>query len=194
MGGCFSRLFHYYFPRSKLVLVLGQQGAGKTSILSLITPIDKKVEDVVIPPQGVMLEQVDYEDDIQIQSWDHNPNWFNKNLQNMFYQDASAIVYVIDSSNTDYEKFEEVRVQFWEIIKQLNNAKIPLLVIAGKQDLQVKLDREEIYKSLGLEKLEKDRPFKYIGSTIDKPKEIIEAFKWVMRQIKDNNHIVVPNQ
>ncbi|CDW78568.1 adp-ribosylation factor-like protein 1-like [Stylonychia lemnae] len=180
MGQCTTKLLNYLFPRPKLILLLGHNGAGKTTILDQIKQVDQQIQSVELPPQGFLLDQLDISDDIQIQSWDHNPNWFNKGLQTMFYQDASAIVYVIDSS--DISRQEEFKLDFWKIINEEFLRDDVIVLIANKMDLPGSLRVEEIHRIYELDKF-KNRPFKLVQSQINDKESLNEIFQWIYRTI-----------
>lgn len=68
------------------------------------------------------------------------PYWRN------YYEQTDALVYVVDSA--DEMRVEEIKANLDELMEEEKLAKVPLLVFANKQDLEMALEANEIMEVL----------------------------------------------
>merc|ERR1712062_888520 len=138
---------------AKKILLLGLDNAGKTTILYKLT-LDELV--TTIPTVGLNIETIEYTDvkdrHIEFQAWDLGGQKKIRDLWAQYYQGTDAIIFVIDSNEPT--RLTEVREELCSMLKHLLlDAKVPLLILANKQDLPQSINVNEITMALDLESL-----------------------------------------
>ncbi|MEM3588087.1 MAG: ADP-ribosylation factor-like protein, partial [Candidatus Jordarchaeaceae archaeon] len=131
------------FPFFKMV-ILGQGGVGKTSLLKLI--IGETPDSAYIPTIGVDVKEFDFEPkNTRLVFWDFSGQPRYRKLWQPFLEGADVAILVTDSKA---ESLPETRG-----ILQMIRAEKPdtiIILIANKQDLPDALPPQEIEKQLGL--------------------------------------------
>uniref|UniRef100_A0A3Q0RNA9 ADP-ribosylation factor-like protein 1 n=1 Tax=Amphilophus citrinellus TaxID=61819 RepID=A0A3Q0RNA9_AMPCI len=172
--GFFSSLFSGLFgTREMRILILGLDGAGKTTILYRL-----QVGEVVTTiPIGFNVETVTYKN-LKFQVWDLGgqtsiPYW------RCYYSNTDAVIYVVDSSDRDrmgISKSELVAMLEEELKKAI------LVVFANKQDMDQAMTPTEVANALGLPAL-KDRKWQIFktsatkGTGLDEAMELVDSLK-----------------
>ncbi|KAF6215941.1 hypothetical protein GE061_000278 [Apolygus lucorum] len=97
MGGLFSYFRNLLGSREMRILILGLDGAGKTTILYRL-----QVGEVVttIPTIGFNVEQVTYKN-LKFQVWDLGGQTSIRPYWRCYYSNTDAIIYVVDSADKD---------------------------------------------------------------------------------------------
>ncbi|KAG0325759.1 hypothetical protein BGZ99_000204 [Dissophora globulifera] len=140
MGFTISKLF---FPEKEIhILVLGLQGAGKTTILQKL-----KMGDVVttLPTIGFSIETVQYKN-ITFTAFD-----VGGQNQYRHFQNAQGIIFVVDSN--DRNRISEAREELSRILNTNELSDSLLLILANKQDLGEAMSAAEITDQLALHSL-----------------------------------------
>ncbi|XP_062581732.1 ADP-ribosylation factor-like protein 4C [Saccostrea cucullata] len=88
---------------------------------------------------------------ITFKIWDVGGQDNKRPLWNQYTRSSDGIIFVVDS--VDRERLEEAKLELIRLLKNADNQRLPLLVIANKQDLPNSLDLCEIEKLLGLRDL-----------------------------------------
>lgn len=152
------------------ILILGLDGAGKTTILYRL-----QVGEVVttIPTIGFNVEQVTYKN-LKFQVWDLGgqtsirPYWrcyySSKSfgmvlvllLTSPIVSDTDAIIYVVDSADRD--RIRNSTEELMSMLREDELANALLVVLANKQDMEGCMSVAEVHQALGLETL-KNRTF-----------------------------------
>ena len=83
--------------------------------------------------------------------WDVGGQDNKRPLWNQYTRSSDGIIFVVDSE--DKERLEEAKLELIRLLKNADNQKLPLLVIANKQDLPHSLPLCEIETALGLRDL-----------------------------------------
>ncbi len=93
-----------------------------------------------------------------------------------YFPNTSAIIYVIDASDTD--RLDTSRSELLTMLSEEELAGVPLLVFCNKQDVPGALPPEAISEKLGLAGGEKERPWSVRGSCATKGEGLEEGLDW----------------
>ena len=135
----------------KRFLILGLDGAGKTSILNRLANRDFVA---TVPTVGLNVEQIVYKN-MSIAFWDLGGA--ATLLWKHYYQNTDAIIFVIDS--TDRERIDSAREEMLNMLKDADLTNCPLLVYANKQDKEGAINIDELSISLEFDKFNKKHKF-----------------------------------
>ncbi|XP_021943279.1 ADP-ribosylation factor-related protein 1 [Folsomia candida] len=119
------------------VVILGLDNAGKTTYLEAAKAnLDKNYKrgdpKRVTATVGLNVGKIDTAG-ITIQFWDLGGQTELQSLWDKYYEECHGIIYVIDSY--DRERIEESKEAFDKMVRNELLSKVPLLVLANKQDL-----------------------------------------------------------
>ncbi|KAJ8015529.1 hypothetical protein DPEC_G00027070 [Dallia pectoralis] len=145
----------------KQVLVLGLEGAGKTSLLHCFAT--GTLEQDVAPTQGFNAVSINRED-LQIEFLEIGGT---KNLQpywKRYMGKAMVLVYVVDSS--DAALFPLAKKSLHALLE--TDFDLPLVVLANKQDKQGACSITTLYEALALEEVGDRRKLFLIGTHVRK--------------------------
>ncbi|KAG0709836.1 ADP-ribosylation factor [Suillus ampliporus] len=178
MGLAISHIFSGLFATQETRLVMiGLDAAGKTTILYKL-----KLGEVVttIPTIGFNVETVEYKK-IAFTVWDVGGQNKIRPLWKYYFNDAQAVIFVVDSSDRDRiaEAKEELRGLMND--DQLRDAL--LLVFANKQDLPGAMSASELTDKLDLRTF-RQRTW-YMQSTCATSGEgLYEGLEWLATNLK----------
>ncbi|XP_047490289.1 ADP-ribosylation factor-like [Penaeus chinensis] len=176
MGILLSRILSLIqSSRSCRILMVGLDAAGKTTILYKL-----KLGEVVstIPTIGFNVETVEYKN-ISFTVWDVGGQVKLRPLWRHYYQNTTAVVYVVDSS--DSERLREAKEELEAILENEEVAGVPLLVIANKQDLPRALSVQQVSEGLDLRR--HNRPWHVQPTCAITSEGVYEALDWLAREV-----------
>ena len=175
MGFLFSKLFSILINKKDVrILMVGLDGAGKTSILYQL-----KMAELVrtIPTIGFNVEQLDYKG-LKFTIWDVGGQDKIRILWKHYYQNTDGLIFVVDCN--DEERFEKAN----EVLKlMLTNEELEnacLLVLANKQDINGAISPVELTKILDMGNL-KNRKWLVQGSSAVSGQGLKEGFDWLAK-------------
>merc|ERR1712137_458567 len=147
MGGLLSYFRGLLGSREMRILILGLDGAGKTTILYRL-----QVGEVVttIPTIGFNVEQVTYKN-LKFQVWDLGGQTSIRPYWRCYYSNTDAIIYVVDSVDRD-----RIGISKQELVSMLDEEELKgaiLAVLANKQDMEGAMTSDVIAEKLGLSSL-----------------------------------------
>ncbi|PVU96435.1 hypothetical protein BB561_001167 [Smittium simulii] len=167
MGQVFAKLFNSLWGEQEVrILILGLDGAGKTTILYRL-----QVGEVVstIPTIGFNVETLKYKN-LKIQGQTSiRPYW------RCYYANTDAIIFVVDSVDRDRIGISREELNSMLEEEELNDA--ILLVFANKQDVTGAMTAAEISESLGLTRL-KNRQWAIYRTSAIKGEGLSEGLDW----------------
>ena len=180
MGFLISKYF-FCFKKHVRIIMIGLNGAGKTSILYQL-----KLSDLVetIPTIGFNVEEIRYKS-LNISIWDMGGNniiYENevRKLWRHYYLEADGIIFVVDS--TDKERFEQAKQALSLLIFDEELKGVPLLVYANKQDLNDAVYPNEIFEYLNLKNI-KNNKWLLQGTSALNGNGIKEGFDWLGKEL-----------
>lgn len=153
MGSYFSSLFSQLWSTEPVrILILGLDGAGKTTILHRL-----HVGDVVstVPTVGYNVETCTYKN-VTLAVWDLGGQDAIRPFWRFYTTNAQAVIFVVDSADT--ERLQTARGELTGILAEEELAEAALLVFANKQDLPGAYDDAKVAEALGLH-LMRNRPW-----------------------------------
>ncbi|CAD6199648.1 unnamed protein product [Caenorhabditis auriculariae] len=177
MGGVMSYFRGLFGAREMRILILGLDGAGKTTILYRL-----QVGEIVttIPTIGFNVEQVEYKN-LKFQVWDLGGQTSIRPYWRCYYANTDAIIYVVDSADRD-----RVGISKQELVSMLQEDELQgavLAVLANKQDIPGCLTETEVYKALGLEAL-RNRTIQIFKTSASKGEGLDAAMDWLANQLQ----------
>eukprot|EP00307_Rebecca_sp_RCC1486_P009941 CAMPEP_0119417298 /NCGR_PEP_ID=MMETSP1335-20130426/15421_1 /TAXON_ID=259385 /ORGANISM="Chrysoculter rhomboideus, Strain RCC1486" /LENGTH=181 /DNA_ID=CAMNT_0007442467 /DNA_START=16 /DNA_END=561 /DNA_ORIENTATION=+ len=142
-----SRLYDRLFTRETRILMLGLDGAGKTSILYKL-----KLDELVstIPTIGFNVEQVTYRN-LHMSVWDIGGQDKIRALWRHYYRGTDCLIFVVDAN--DRERLIEARNELHAVLADENLGNPIVLVYANKSDLPNVLTPSDIAEGLKLRAL-----------------------------------------
>merc|ERR1711971_515110 len=149
MGGLFSYFKGLLGSREMGILILGLDGAGKTTILYRL-----QAGEVVttIPTIGFNVETVTYKN-LKFQVWDLGGQTSIRPYWRCYYTNTDAVIYVVDSADRDR-------------------------VGISKQDIEGAMSVTEVHSALGLDK-SKNRTFQIFKASATKGEGLDESMEWL---------------
>ncbi|KAA0190927.1 ADP-ribosylation factor protein 1 [Fasciolopsis buskii] len=170
-GGILSYFSRLFGPRERRILILGLDGAGKTTILYRL-----QVGEVVttIPTIGFNVETVTYKN-LKFQVWDLGGQTSIRPYWRCYYSNTDAVIYVVDSMDRD-----RVGISKQELVSMLEEEELRsavLVVLANKQDIPGCMTISEVANSLGLATI-KNRRYQIFKTSALKGEGLNEAMDW----------------
>ncbi|XP_065207108.1 ADP-ribosylation factor-like protein 1 [Planococcus citri] len=177
MGGLLSYFKSFLGGRELRILILGLDGAGKTTILYRL-----QVGEIVttIPTIGFNVEQVTYKN-LKFQVWDLGGQTSIRPYWRCYYSNTDAIIYVVDSADKDRIGISKDELFHMLTEEELENA--ILLVLANKQDIDGCMSLSEVHQSLGLDTL-RNRTFQIFKTSAKKGEGLDEAMDWLSNTLQ----------
>ena len=123
-------------PESVKVVLLGESGVGKTSIIAQFTTGNFDPDVVTSLSAQYVSKTVEYDNlqkAIKFDLWDTAGQEKYRALAKIFYKDAKVIMLVYDITNA--KSFEELKSYWYEMIKQNADSDAIIAIVANKNDL-----------------------------------------------------------
>ncbi|KAL5196986.1 hypothetical protein ABZP36_000498 [Zizania latifolia] len=127
--------------------------------------------DRLVPTVGLNIGRVE-DANVKLVFWDLGgqvwfllQTWPTTNLGEKYYEEAHAVIYVIDSATAS--SFEDAKSALENVLRHEDLQGAPLLIFANKQDLPAAVTQEELARHLHLKELD-ERPYMFqTGSAYD---------------------------
>ncbi|KAK6191465.1 hypothetical protein SNE40_003149 [Patella caerulea] len=176
MGGFLSYFSGFFGNKERRILILGLDGAGKTTILYRL-----QVGEVVttIPTIGFNVETVAYKN-LKFQVWDLGGQTSIRPYWRCYYSNTDAIIYVVDSMDRD-----RIGISKQELVSMLEEDELKkaiLVVFANKQDIEGAMTVSEVTSALGLTAL-KNRKYQIFKTSAIKGEGLDEAMEWLSNTV-----------
>ncbi|KAL1790603.1 ADP-ribosylation factor 9 [Sigmodon hispidus] len=148
-----------HMENSKQILVLGLDGAGKTSILHLMA--SNRVQHSVAPTQGFNEVCINTEDR-QMEFLEIGGSEPFRSYWEMYLPKGWLLIFVVDSA--DHKRLPEAKKYLHQLIEP--NPELPLVVFANKQDLEAAYHITDIHDALALSEVGNDRKMFLFGTQV----------------------------
>lgn len=184
MGNLFKKLkgvFANFGSQDARILMLGLDGAGKTTILYKL-----KLNETVasIPTIGFNVETVTPVKNISFTVWDVGGQDKIRPLWKHYFNNTQGMVYVVDSS--DRSRFNESRDELNWIVESDEMHGVPVVVLANKQDLPQAASPADLAAKLGLSHM-RNRDWYIHGTCATNGDGLYEAMHVLARMVKEFN-------
>jgi ADP-ribosylation factor-like protein 8 len=136
-----------FWKQEMEITLVGLQSAGKTTLLSAISDGKVAAEKDTIPTIGLNTKKVT-KGSVTIKLWDIGGQPRFRPMWERYCRGVNSIVYVVDAS--DPNTWDTSRQCLQDLIGKPALEKIPLLVLANKNDLPGAADQKAISLALGL--------------------------------------------
>ncbi|EMS63627.1 ADP-ribosylation factor-like protein 1 [Triticum urartu] len=160
------------------VLILGVDKAGKTTLLEKLKSIYLKGEglphDRIGPTVGLNIGRIE-DANVKLVFWDLGGQPGLRTIWEKYYDEAHAIVYVIDSASAS--TFEDAKSALEKVLRHEDLQEAPLLVFANKQDLPAAVTEEELDRHLHLKEFD-ERPYMFVAGSAYDGQGYIELATW----------------
>mmetsp|Transcript_7240 Transcript_7240/g.7480 ORF Transcript_7240/g.7480 Transcript_7240/m.7480 type:complete len:181 (+) Transcript_7240:16-558(+) len=177
MGFVFSKIFSSIRSKDVRLLILGLDNAGKTTVLYQMQLGEVKS---TVPTVGFNVEYLKYEN-LNFQVWDIGGQSEIRPYWRCYYENTNAIVFAIDSSDKD--RIEVVRNELYLLLEEEELKRVPLAILANKQDIKGCLSDIEITEQLQLQNI-KDRQWQIFKTCAKEGTGLDDAFKWITNLIR----------
>mmetsp|Transcript_13597 Transcript_13597/g.25670 ORF Transcript_13597/g.25670 Transcript_13597/m.25670 type:complete len:179 (+) Transcript_13597:276-812(+) len=145
MGSSLSALVRSLFKTKPVsVVMVGLDGVGKTTVLYKMKTGETAV---TVPTIGFNVEQVTSHN-LTMTIWDMGGQDKIRHLWRHYFTNTDALILVLDSSDTD--RIDLVRDTLQGLMREPLLEKVPIMILANKQDLPQALPPGVIADKLGL--------------------------------------------
>ena len=167
------------------ILILGLDNAGKTTLLeqskSIFAPNQRRIPAGKIPPTvGLNIARFET-NNVKVLIWDLGGQVSLRTIWKHYYDEAHAIIYVVDSS--DQSRLSEVREALEGVTAHEALLEVPVLIAANKQDLPNVLSTETLALALGMGDVGSGRrPIEMKGLSALTKEGIDSALRWAIER------------
>uniref|UniRef100_A0A7M5VA50 ADP-ribosylation factor-like protein 6 n=2 Tax=Clytia hemisphaerica TaxID=252671 RepID=A0A7M5VA50_9CNID len=182
--GIFDKLSSMFGSKKKEanIICLGLDNSGKTTIINKLKPEKAQSTDIV-PTVGFTVEKV-MANGLNFTVFDMSGQGRYRNLWEHYFQDAQAIIFVIDSS--DNLRIVVAKEEFDMLIQHpmIKSRRIPVLFFANKMDIRNALTPVQISNLLKLDEM-RDKPWHICASNALTGEGLPEGVEWLTDQMNE---------
>ncbi|MHA2297239.1 MAG: ADP-ribosylation factor family protein [Candidatus Hodarchaeales archaeon] len=159
---------------------LGLERAGKSTIIKCL--ISGQFEEDTTPTLAMNYEEFTSEG-IRIVSWDLGGQKTFRDLWETYIQGSMGLVYVVDAA--DPERFHEARKELWRcLLDRDDQKKIPILILANKQDLSDARSAGQVARALDLHKVV-DHSYAIVPTSAKTGFNVEDGMEWLRQRITE---------
>jgi ADP-ribosylation factor protein 1 len=131
------------------LLMLGLDAAGKTTLLFKL-----KLGEIqrTIPTIGFNVETVEYRN-LKLTVWDVGGQGKIRPLWRHYYTGTQALIFVVDSNDTDPSRIEEAKEEFHNLLAADELSDVIVLLFANKQDLPQAMTASQIAEKIQMSRV-----------------------------------------
>jgi len=177
VGSLVSALRNLFGSEERRILMLGIDGAGKTTVLYKL-----KMGEVIttVPTIGFNVETVQYRN-IKFTVWDVGGQDRIRKLWRHYYEGTHGLIYVVDSNDRD--RIDESAIELEKLLREEELRDSVALILANKQDLPNAVSVSELTERLGLHRL-RDRAWNVQACCAISGDGLHEGMEWLANAIK----------
>jgi len=175
MGGSFGK-----GKKTSKVLCVGLDNSGKSTIINKLKPEKKKVAELHATV-GFSVDEFKH-GSINFTVYDMSGQGRYRNLWEHYYQEAQAIIYVIDSADTVRMCVVKDELDIILSHKDIAKRHIPVLFWANKMDLPKALTPSQISEALELTKIT-DKTWTIVASNAITGEGLERGMRWLEDQL-----------
>ena len=166
--------------RTVKVVWLGLNFSGKTTILQRVT--EGMFDEHTRRTLGMNVNEFDSQG-IRMVCWDvGGQDIFRSTLWSSYMSGSQGIIFVIDSA--DIDRAEEAKKELWKYVlaNPSVTSRIPILILANKQDLPTALNAGEIARRMDLHKVF-NHSYAIFPTSANTGFNLDEALEWLRQRI-----------
>ena len=171
-----SRLFSFAEDKKTKMLMLGLDGAGKTTILYKVK-LDEYLN--TVPTIGFNVEEVQYKN-LKMTIWDIGGQGLIRKLWRHYYEGSDAVIFVVDTA--DAERVELAKEEIHSMMSDPTLSDANLLVFANKMDIG-QISVSDLTYKLELHKLRCE--WKVQGTSALTGDGLYDGFDWLSASMKN---------
>lgn len=166
-------------PPAKMIIV-GLDNSGKSTVINYLKP--KKIQtQETVPTVGFNVENFKH-GSLKFTVWDMSGAGRYRSLWEHYYEDAQAIVFVIDSADTVRMCVVKDELESLLAHKYIAKNPVPILFFANKSDLTKALKANELAEILELSKMT-DRNVHIQASNALSGEGLSQGMAWIESQL-----------
>jgi len=165
------------------ILLLGLDSAGKTTILYRMH-LNQTLP--TLPTIGFNVETLEPIEGLRLLVWDIGGQDKLRGIWKFYIKNCEGLFYVVDSS--DRERIELARTELYNLLDFEDMKRIPVVIIANKQDLGASMSLIEIEKYLRLNEIK--NPYHVYGTSAITGEGLLKAFSHMAEMIKENRGLI----
>lgn len=160
------------------ILLLGLDSAGKTTILYRMH-LNQTLP--TLPTIGFNVETLEPIEGLRLHVWDIGGQDKLRGIWKFYIKNCEGLFYVVDSS--DRERIELARTELYNLLDFEDMKRIPVIIIANKQDLDSSMSLIEIEKHMRLAEIKNS--YHVYGTSAITGEGLIKAFTHMTEMIKE---------
>lgn len=181
MGALLSALSALFWSSEMEIAVLGLQGAGKSSFVSVLNTGEAPTD--LMPTIGFNMHKVK-RGGVLIKVWDLGGQEKFRSMWERYCRGVTCIVYVVDLA--DAPQMETARAELDSLLCHTSLSAIPLLFLFNKNDLREALSLDTALQALAVSSI-RNRTVAYYSISCKSLVNIDKAVQWLTQQAK-NKH------
>jgi len=183
MGSVIHKLFSSFEAEPSRAIMLGLDSAGKTTVLYQLK-LGEQVK--TIPTIGFNVEKVTICKGLTMAVWDVGGQDKLRQLWKHYYQDATGMIFVVDSS--DRLRLKEAQMELTQVVQDAHIHKnlIPVIILANKQDMPSAVAVRTIQTEMSLDEVLSNHPWTIHGCCATKGDGIPAAMKKFAEMLKED--------
>lgn len=167
--------------KAKLIW-LGLDRAGKTSLVRRV--MTGEFAGNTHRTMGLNVDKLVVESDqlLEFVSWDLGGQVHFRTIWESYLAGSDAIIFVIDSA--DESRFPEAKKELWKYVIENKNLsdRIPILILANKQDLPEAKSTSDLISALGLNQTEL-HSYMILGVSALSGQGLVDAMNWLAERV-----------
>ncbi|MFW9997956.1 MAG: ADP-ribosylation factor family protein [Candidatus Odinarchaeota archaeon] len=160
---------------------LGLGNAGKTTIIKKL--LTDQFDEGSRPTLAMNYEEF-LSDNIKIASWDiGGQKTYRDALWNTYIAGSMGLIYVIDAADPD--QFPDARKELWKyVLDRQDNRRIPILILANKQDLPTAQTAGQVARAMDLHKVT-EHSYAILPTSAKTGFNIAEGLEWLRQRLTE---------